>query len=115
MKISKTFSFEAAHHLPNYEGSCSRKHGHHYVLEVILEGEVDEKTGMLVDFNLLQSEVEMYVIDKYDHQDLNDFFPNPTAEEMVKVIGNELDLLTDLPISEVRLWETPNSYAIWNK
>jgi 6-pyruvoyl-tetrahydropterin synthase len=41
--ICRTFTFEAAHHLPNYKGKCSRPHGHGFKLEVEVSGRINEK------------------------------------------------------------------------
>ena len=52
MTLSKTFRFEAAHRLPRVpEGhKCGRLHGHSYQIDVIIRGDVNPDTGMVVDF-----------------------------------------------------------------
>ena len=45
MKIGKTYSFEAAHHLPNHNGKCKNPHGHSYRLEVEVEGGLNPFPG----------------------------------------------------------------------
>lgn len=117
--VTKLFEFEACHHLPYYEGSCHRIHGHSYKLEVTVSGSVlksGEKQGMIMDFKDLKSIVKEVVVDKYDHENLNDFFPNPTAEIMVKSIA--MDIISRLPknvfLVSCKLWETSSSYAEWD-
>ena len=73
--------------------------------------------GMVVDFNDIKYSLHK-VIDKFDHQVLNDFFPNPTAEEMVYSITDALrmqfrnNFLDDgWKWIAVRLFESPNSWA----
>ena len=114
ISVTKCFGFEAAHHLPNYKGACSRLHGHSYKLQVTVSGSVDEVTGMVIDFNILKSIVKERVVDKYDHQLLNDFFVNPTAENMVQRIFEDLNIAFThfgLTVESVKLWETESSFA----
>ena len=83
--ITKKFTFEAAHSLPD-SGKCSELHGHSYKLFVSLKGEVQED-GMIINFSVLNSYVDTYIIDKCDHKNLNIVAPfdkiNATAENMV--------------------------------
>ena len=46
-RISKIFTFEAAHYLPHVPPGhkCGQLHGHSYRLEIILQGELDEEKG----------------------------------------------------------------------
>ena len=114
VSVTKCFGFESAHYLPNYDGACSRLHGHSYKLQVTVSGSVDETTGMIMDFNILKSIVKAEVVDKYDHQYLNDFFANPTAENMVQHIFKKLSIefsRMGLTLDSVKLWETESSFA----
>ena len=110
LTVSKTFRFEAAHSLPNYEGDCANLHGHSYVLEVCVKGEVD-KNGFVMDFKTLKTIVQEKVIDLLDHTFLNNIFKVPTAENMVVWIVRKLQ--QDLLIHRVKLWETADSYCEW--
>ena len=119
--VTKLFEFEACHHLPHYDGACHNLHGHSYKLEVTVSGQVsknenDPKCGMIIDFKDLKSIVKSVAVDKYDHSNLNEFFPNPTAEIMVKQIA--VDIMSKLPqgvyLMSCKLWETSTSYAEWN-
>ena len=112
--VTKCFGFEASHHLPDYDGACNRLHGHSYKLHVTVSGSVDEATGMIIDFNILKEVVKEKVVDKYDHRYLNDFFSNPTAENMVQHIFKELSVKFSkmgLSLESVKLWETESSFA----
>ena len=120
-KVTKLFEFEACHHLPHYDGACHNLHGHSYKLEVTVSGQVsknenDPKCGMIIDFKDLKAIVKSVAVDKYDHSNLNEFFPNPTAEIMVKQIA--VDIMSKLPqgvyLMSCKLWETSTSYAEWN-
>ena len=114
VSVTKCFGFEASHHLPKYDGACNRLHGHSYKLQVTVSGSVDEETGMIIDFNVLKKIVKSKVVDKYDHRNLNDFFSNPTAENMIQHIFKELSVefsKVGLSLESVTLWETESSFA----
>lgn len=72
-EISKQFRFEAAHTLErSVEAEASRRiHGHSYRAEVLLRGEPDAKTGMVMDLTLLQNAVDA-ARDGLDHRFLDD-------------------------------------------
>lgn len=119
--VTKVFMFEASHRLPYYEGACHNLHGHSYKLEVTIGGNVNSdpsnpKCGMIMDFKDLKKIVDEVAVDRYDHSYLNEFFPNPTAEIMVKKIS--LDIMEKLPkntfLMSCKLWETTTSYAEFN-
>src|SRR5574343_1057632 len=117
MRLVKRFSFDAAHHLPNYEGACKNKHGHSWVCELTVSGEYNEETGMICDFKKLKQLVQENVVSKLDHTDLNNIFENPTAENIVVWIFDALidDLdRVGLAIAEIRLWESPDSSVLLN-
>jgi 6-pyruvoyltetrahydropterin/6-carboxytetrahydropterin synthase len=81
--LTRRYSFPASHRLfseslsdaENAEifGKCSNPHGHghNYVLEVTVAGQVDSKTGMVCDLAGLDEFVKREVIEHYDHADLN--------------------------------------------
>ena len=62
MTISKDIKFDCAHMLSNYEGKCANLHGHTYHGTVILEGDINPETGMLLDYNTIKD-----TIDVFDH------------------------------------------------
>ncbi|MFM2311059.1 MAG: hypothetical protein RLZZ04_335 [Cyanobacteriota bacterium] len=121
--------FSAAHRLAipslsfeeNQEiyGKCARPngHGHNYHLEVTVAGEIDARTGMLVDLGALQKVIDEYVVEPFDHTFLNKdiaYFAEvvPTAENIAVRIA---DLLRS-PIKEIgaelakiKLIESPNN------
>lgn len=115
MSVCKTFSFDAAHYLPNYEGKCKNLHGHTWKLEVEVSGVAGGATGMIIDFANLKNAVSLEVISKFDHTLLNDRVKNPTCENLLDWIWKVLDswsiLEGSIKLERVRLWETPDSYA----
>src|SRR5262249_52891900 len=56
VELSHDFAFEAAHRLPMLppDHKCARTHGHSWRVEVCVAGEVDERTGWLLDFGEIQ-------------------------------------------------------------
>lgn len=106
-KVSKVFYFDAAHRIPNHRGKCKNLHGHTYRLIVTIEGDVE--SGMVIDFEDLKKIVDP-VIEKYDHAYLNDFFENPTVENIAATIRSEIQKKMDKIVS-VQLWEGRNNYA----
>lgn len=115
MKVTKEFTFDSAHKLIDYDGPCSRLHGHTYKLQVTVEGKVDT-SGMVIDFVILKKIVTKFVLSKLDHQYINDIISQPTAENMVLWIWDQLfesiqKENKEIRLSVIRLWETPNSFA----
>ncbi|MFA6006904.1 MAG: 6-carboxytetrahydropterin synthase [Candidatus Paceibacterota bacterium] len=112
LEITKRFTFEAAHRLPWHKGKCQQSYGYSYKLEVSALGELNEN-DIVLDFDDLTKLVKEVVIDRYDHKDLNDFFPNPSAEVLAQNFLIDLDLAFKIKgfngvISKIRLWETEN-------
>ena len=113
MLVCKKISFDAAHYLPGYPGKCANLHGHHWVVELGVEGEVDPETGMVVDFSRLKEFWEDNFQEVFDHKCLNDTISNPTAENIAIYISEACGWLkvVKLKLVFIRVWETPDSYA----
>jgi 6-pyruvoyltetrahydropterin/6-carboxytetrahydropterin synthase len=113
-------TFAAGHALRNYRGKCENVHGHNYRCQVTLEGERLDDTGLLMDFVALKKMLQS-VIDRLDHQWLNEFPPfdvlNPSAENIAKYIYEEIKKGigggADVRLGSVRLWETDTSSATY--
>ena len=117
--LTKTFRFEAAHHLPGHTGKCARLHGHSYQLEVTVRGPIKEAphqsdSGMVMDFEELSHIVRNSIIERLDHRDLNEVTGlRTTAENLAHWMWDEL-IAGGLPASllyRIRLWETQSSYV----
>ncbi len=111
MIVVREFSFDAAHFLPRHPGRCRNLHGHTYRLQVWCEGEIDAESGMVLDFQDIKDEVQTRVLDVVDHTLLNDRMENPTAEVIAEWIWAQLEG-SGLPISEIRLYETPTCFVV---
>jgi len=91
-------------------------HGHNYVLEVKVSGEVDPQTGYLLDLKKLKKIIKDNVTDKLDHKNLNldvDFLKNiiPTSENICIAIWKELfEIIPAGKLYSIKLYETENNY-----
>lgn len=94
--LTKSFRFEAAHHLPNHDGKCRRKHGHSWTGSVVVDGDTlftdGPKAGMLIDYYDLSVAVNPIVEEYLDHHDLNQTLDlkNPTSELIAKWLFDKL-------------------------
>lgn len=111
MRISKTFTFDAAHQLPHVpEGhQCGRLHGHTYQVDIVVDGPMDEKQGWVMDFADIKA-VFKPLEKQMDHHLLNDIpgLENPTAENMAIWIWERM--FEKVPLLYcVKVKETPTS------
>ncbi|MEM6264899.1 MAG: 6-carboxytetrahydropterin synthase [Bacteroidota bacterium] len=131
MKLSvfRKAHFNAAHRLHNPEwddktnervfGKCNNPyyHGHNYDLIVRVTGEVDPKTGYLIDMKILKDLMEEKVLDCFDHKNLNleveEFKTiNPTMENIAVVIWERLRPHLDSSFQlNIRLYETERNFV----
>jgi 6-pyruvoyltetrahydropterin/6-carboxytetrahydropterin synthase len=125
--LTKTFGFSAAHRLHSSQlsdaenqsvfGKCNNLHGHghNYELEVTVRGEIDPRTGMIMDLGLLMQIVQEEIIERFDHKHLNkdtvEFHTlNPTGENIVQVIWSLLRQKLGSQLVRLGLWETPRNF-----
>ena len=92
-EITVEAGFSSGHYLRNYHGKCENPHGHNYKVFVTLQGRELDATGLLLDFKLLK-QVMRPVIDKLDHQMINDIEPfktelNPSAENLARYFDDQ--------------------------
>ena len=122
--IRKTYKFEAAHQLPGHNGKCKNLHGHSYVLEVEIVGDLQTDTEasdfmMVMDFHDLDAIVKPLIEVALDHKFLNttleEYSPRTTAECVAIHIAGYIKqkLPEHITLTEVVLWETATSRAIW--
>jgi 6-pyruvoyltetrahydropterin/6-carboxytetrahydropterin synthase len=121
--------FNAAHRLHNSSwsdtqnasvfGKCNNPnfHGHNYELIVRVVGEVDPETGFVIDMKVLSELIRVYVLDRFDHRNLNVDVPefadlNPSAENIAIVIYTILRTKIDAGLSlKIRLYETERNFV----
>ena len=129
--VSRKAHFNAAHRLYNKDwsdehndtvfGKCNNPnfHGHNYELIVSVTGEIDTKTGYVIDIKVLKDIIYDEVEEPFDHKNLNLDVPefkdlNPTAENIVVVIWNRIRRRIDAAMDiEVVLYETPRNFVTY--
>ena len=107
IELHREYRFEAAHRLPRLpaDHKCHRLHGHSFRFEVMLVGEVDEKTGFLIDFGDVDAIVEP-LRQRLDHYFLNEIegLENPTSEILSRWIWRalkpQLPMLVSVTVAE---------------
>ncbi len=124
---TKVYEFSASHRLHSLElgdaenqrifGKCNNPHGHghNYVLEVMIKGEVNPRTGLVTDLGFLDRIMEKQIYARFDFKHLNLDTPefetmNPTSENFVKVLWDILEPhLKPVKLYRLRLRETARS------
>jgi len=127
--ITRKAHFNAAHRLYIEDmtleenlalfGKCANVHyhGHNYDLEVRVTGEIDQRTGMVMDLKDLKDIINNHVEERFDHKNLNLDCPEfknlqTSAENICIVIFNilreQIDPSFDL---HIRLYETPRNFV----
>lgn len=126
VRIGRRTTFNAAHRLHNENwtdeknqavfGKCNlpNYHGHNYVLETWVEGEIDADSGFVINLTELKQLIKEEVEDVFDHRNLNLDIPefkklNPTAENIAKVIYQKLKPHLGNYKLLLRLYETKNN------
>lgn len=141
IRLTKEFTFEAAHMLEGYDGLCREIHGHSYRLFVTIKGEPitdpnSPKMGMVMDFGLLKRIVNEQIVNRLDHSFMMRNTPmaedvlerlgytfekvvltdyQPTCENMLSDFAERLlgALPEDIELYSLRLHETATSFAEW--
>ena len=108
-RIAKQYNFSASHQLTGVseDHPCSRLHGHNYIVEIEVRGEVSPRTGFIVDFYFIDKTFKP-LIEQLDHTHLNDMMENPTAENIAQWL---MDNHTPHFVWSVKVWETPKCWA----
>ncbi len=94
-EVTVEAGFSAGHYLRNYRGKCENPHGHNYKVRITLRGRELDVAGLLLDFKQLK-QVMRPVIDRLDHQMINDIAPfielNPSAENLAHYFFDETNV-----------------------
>lgn len=114
--------FSSGHYLRNYKGKCENPHGHNYKVRITLYGEALDTAGLLLDFRDLK-QVMRPVIDRIDHQMLNDLEPfteiNPSAENLARYFyqqtNEQLSAMTGgrVRVKDCTIYETDTTTATY--
>jgi len=106
LRVCKEYTFSAAHFLPDHP-TCGTLHGHNYKVRVKFA--VPTKPEITVDFYDIDK-IVLPIISKFDHSNLNDFFGNPTAEQLCIYIYEEIKQVVPNLVS-VRVYETDKCFV----
>jgi 6-pyruvoyltetrahydropterin/6-carboxytetrahydropterin synthase len=123
VELGRRYRFSASHrlhtvHLSEEEnsrvfGKCSNPygHGHNYVVEVSVSGDVDPATGMIANLADLDAFVQHQVLDEFDHKSLNEDVPAfrdqvPTTENVCIEIFQRLKSFPKAKLERIRIEET---------
>jgi 6-pyruvoyltetrahydropterin/6-carboxytetrahydropterin synthase len=126
IELGRRYRFSASHRLhsahlseeENYRvfGKCNNPygHGHNYVIEVNMSGEVDPATGMIANLADLDAFVERKVLGEFDHKSLNEDVPAfrdrvPTTENLCIEIFQRLKTFPHAKLERIRVQETGNN------
>jgi len=92
---------------------CSRVHGHSYKVELTVSGPVDDATGWLVDFQVMD-DAWAALYDRFDHRNLNDVpgLENSTCENIAIFVWRAVRK-TVPQLSAVAIWETFDSRCVY--
>ena len=131
-KVAREIHFCYGHRLLDYSGKCRHLHGHNGKVEIELYSEKLNELGMVRDFEEIKQVVQVWIDENLDHnmilcrrdpliaalEERKERYylinENPTAEAISKLIY-DYAVSQKLPVSEVRLWETPKSFASYRK
>jgi 6-pyruvoyltetrahydropterin/6-carboxytetrahydropterin synthase len=127
--LTRRVEFSASHYYHNPElsaeenkrifGKCnnSHGHGHNYILEVTVKGEIDSRSGFVMDLKQLKDIMNLEVVEALDHRHLNKEVPEfarqiPTSENIAIAIWNRLTPKLKLAqLHRVRLYETQDLFV----
>lgn len=138
--ITRKGSFDSAHRVMNERMKCYNVHGHTYLYELTFKFNTMESIGYAIDFKEIKRVSCQWIDDMLDHgailnpkdkevilackatnsklwlMSLNGAgeYCNPSAENIAKEVFLAVSCLTDnteLSLSQVRLWETPNCFT----
>ncbi|HXC88085.1 MAG TPA: 6-carboxytetrahydropterin synthase [Candidatus Cybelea sp.] len=126
IELGRRYHFAASHRLHSpalseeencrIYGKCNNPfgHGHNYVVEVLVSGEIDPATGMIANLADLDGFVEREVLDPFDHKSLNEDVAAfdaavPTTENLCIEIFRRLKTFPNAKLERVRVQETSNN------
>ena len=115
MEIFKSFTFEAAHLLPNVadDHKCKRLHGHSFEATIFVSNSIGKESGWVMDFADIKQAFQP-IYDALDHRYLNEIagLENPTSEHIACWIWQRLQPTLPM-LSKIEIRETCTSGCIY--
>jgi len=142
MIVTRRLEWDALHRIPEHEGRCRAFHGHRYIAEISCSAPELDSLGRVIDFGVIKERVGGFIDQRWDHSALlmrGDPDPAipllaqsnaamgrpvywmenaPTAENIaleLKKIAEERLSKNGIQVVRVRIWETPNVWAEWQR
>jgi len=129
-RVTTEINFSYGHRLLDYDGKCAHPHGHNGRVEIELSTDHLDAADMAIDFTELKHTIQRWVDQHIDHRMIlrrdDPLIPalsslsepvyimdhNPTAECLARLIC-DVALEHRFPVSCIRFWESPTSYATY--
>ena len=105
MLVTRRLEFDAGHRIPDHRSQCRHLHGHRYVLEVTLSGEIlakdgDPANGMVMDFSEIKLLAKTHLVDRWDHAFLVYSGDAIVVEFLATLPGHKTVILDCIPTAE---------------
>ena len=103
--ITRRLEFDAGHRIPDHKSQCRNLHGHRYVLEITLVGEVireegSSDNGMLMDFSDVKALAKQHLVDVWDHAFLAYEKDTAVREFLDSLPGHKTVIIKSIPTVE---------------
>ena len=130
--VTKRIDFCYGHRLLDYDGICKHPHGHNAVAEIEIQTEALDRRNMVVDFNDIKRLIKGWIDRELDHkmilrrddplarslealgEPMYLLDSNPTVERIAQLLF-DISHEHGLPVARVTVWETPTSWATYER
>ncbi|QDJ52568.1 6-carboxytetrahydropterin synthase QueD [Bordetella hinzii] len=105
ISVTRRLEFDAGHRIPDHRSQCRNLHGHRYVLEITLTGDVvqtpgQSDTGMVMDFSDIKHIAKTHVVDVWDHAFLVYEGDTAVRDFLATLPGHKTVVLDRIPTAE---------------
>ncbi|HQU87837.1 MAG TPA: 6-carboxytetrahydropterin synthase QueD [Denitromonas sp.] len=105
MRITRRLEFDAGHRIPDHASQCKHLHGHRYVIEITLTGDIiradgNPANGMVMDFGDIKRIAKTHLVDQWDHAFLAYRGDAPIVNFLASLPDHKTVLLDAVPTAE---------------
>lgn len=105
MQITTRLEFDAGHRIPSHKSQCRNLHGHRYVIEITLSGDIIQnegasEQGMVMDFSDVKAIARQQVVDKWDHAFLVYRHDQPVLDFLNSLPDHKTVIMETVPTAE---------------
>ncbi len=105
MLITRRLEFDAGHRIPDHKSQCRHLHGHRYVIEITLTGDIinqggDASNGMVMDFSEVKALAKANVVDGWDHAFIVYSGDTPVLQFLQSLPNHKTVVLDCVPTAE---------------